>query len=691
MSKINRIGRPLATAVIALSIVASSLVATAQPAAAVGTIVPYANTPGSVVSPNFTMTANATPILVESFNGIHYARFSFSGTADIVVTASAAITSRSVSPTALAIATTVVGSALSFSIAQDRRLIVKVNAFANLIIIADPLEVSPPAPGNANVKNVMDFSPDATGATISTTQIQAAIDWVSANHATKPILYFPAGTYLSGTLKLKDFVQLYLSSGAILKGTANYLDYPLTNYNIYNSRAFIMAEDVHDVAIFGRGVIDGQGKQLHTNWGVNWSSSRLFSVYFAGVTTGSISDVIIRDSRFWHTTVMFSTAISITNLKMISPPVTVSGVTPKNTDGVNIGSSSDVTVDRALIYNNDDGSSIGSDLINGNALDAHDITFTNSVIYTGAANGLRLSPVVASGRTLYDIHYSYNYIVRAQDSAIAANTAAGYATPGSVRNITYDHIYVQSSGTRNFDLALLQTGSGPRRDILFSDMYFDTFGGSHSRVQGFDASSIVSNYYFRNLYIAGVLRTTLAAAQIDTNAFTSNITVLGAATSSLSATGVTPIANLQTYDLEATSDYDWVLPNVDQRNASTRIAITGAATYFQDAANYPRFSYDTGTTFVGPQTKQAYYRYSAPVTTISVPAGSGTVSLWVGAGGAVADATLTVTMPGATTSVQTFGGRQLFTFVYAASAPTTIQATLTKGSNANVGIFAVGQ
>lgn len=91
---------------------------------------------------------------------------------------------------------------MSFSISQGRRLIVKVNEFADLIIAADPLESGQPTLGAADVKNVMDFSPDAAGAAISTSQVQAAIDRVSANHTSKSVLYFPAGIYKLGTINL---------------------------------------------------------------------------------------------------------------------------------------------------------------------------------------------------------------------------------------------------------------------------------------------------------------------------------------------------------------------------------------------------------------------------------------------------------------------------------------------------------
>lgn len=59
-----------------------------------GTVVTYPTTAAALASTTLSMTVNGSSVFVESINGVSYARFSFGGTADIVVTAAAAVTSR---------------------------------------------------------------------------------------------------------------------------------------------------------------------------------------------------------------------------------------------------------------------------------------------------------------------------------------------------------------------------------------------------------------------------------------------------------------------------------------------------------------------------------------------------------------------------------------------------------------------
>jgi len=115
----------------------------------------------------------------------------------------------------------------------------------------------PPAPSATEaaaaggvVHNVKAFGAIGDGATKDTQALQAAID--AAERAGGGTVYFPPGTYLSGTLFLKSNVTLHLEAGATLLGSTDIKDYA-------SHRSLIHAEDVRNIAITGRGTIDGQG------------------------------------------------------------------------------------------------------------------------------------------------------------------------------------------------------------------------------------------------------------------------------------------------------------------------------------------------------------------------------------------------------------------------------------------------
>ena len=112
--------------------------------------------------------------------------------------------------------------------------------------------------------NVRDIGAAADGKTLCTEALQQAIDRCST--AGGGTVFFPPGTYLSGTLFLKSHVTLNLAAGATLLGSPRQADYPVTlpkkvksRANFYNTRSLIYAEDLDCIAITGRGTLDGNG------------------------------------------------------------------------------------------------------------------------------------------------------------------------------------------------------------------------------------------------------------------------------------------------------------------------------------------------------------------------------------------------------------------------------------------------
>ena len=85
-----------------------------------------------------------------------------------------------------------------------------------------------------------------------TATIQKAID--SASQAGGGTVYVPAGNYRCGQLQLRSHVTLHLEAGATLWVSADKADYKRGN-------TFLLAQDQNDVAIEGRGTIQGTGAE----------------------------------------------------------------------------------------------------------------------------------------------------------------------------------------------------------------------------------------------------------------------------------------------------------------------------------------------------------------------------------------------------------------------------------------------
>ena len=94
----------------------------------------------------------------------------------------------------------------------------------------------------------------------ATEAIQRAIDRASA--AGGGAVRIPAGKYVTGGLLLKSGVSLELDEGATLLGSTNVADYAATR-----NHALVFAEGARDIAIRGKGTIDGRGG--HFPFGVN--------------------------------------------------------------------------------------------------------------------------------------------------------------------------------------------------------------------------------------------------------------------------------------------------------------------------------------------------------------------------------------------------------------------------------------
>lgn len=104
------------------------------------------------------------------------------------------------------------------------------------------------------------------GSTLVTTIIQQAIDEAAASGG--GVIYFPAGTYLTGAIRLKSNITLHLDAGAVLKFSDNpdhYLPFVEMRWEGTVMKSFsplIYARGEDNISIEGRGLLDGQG----ANW-----------------------------------------------------------------------------------------------------------------------------------------------------------------------------------------------------------------------------------------------------------------------------------------------------------------------------------------------------------------------------------------------------------------------------------------
>ena len=114
--------------------------------------------------------------------------------------------------------------------------------------------------------NIKEYGAEGDGVHIDSPAINAAIE--AAHVAGGGTVYFPAGTYLSYSIRLKDNISLYLDHGAVIKAAVpnekEHYDLPEENTSNYQDfghshwkNSLIWGIGLHDISIQGFGLIDG--------------------------------------------------------------------------------------------------------------------------------------------------------------------------------------------------------------------------------------------------------------------------------------------------------------------------------------------------------------------------------------------------------------------------------------------------
>jgi len=157
----------------------------------------------------------------------------------------------------------------------------------------------------ANIQDVVEHGAASDGKTLATEAIQRAIDACAAEGG--GVVRFPPGRYLSGTLVLRSGVTLSLDEGATLLGSTDLKDYPhktpafrslMTEYKNV-TQSLIYAERAKNIAIRGKGCIDGQGAAFPRVSGAEGLLKRPFIIRMIECRNVLVEGVSLRNSASW--------------------------------------------------------------------------------------------------------------------------------------------------------------------------------------------------------------------------------------------------------------------------------------------------------------------------------------------------------------------------------------------------------
>lgn len=465
------------------------------------TVVVHPDLPGALRSPLYAVTANGNPLFVEKLAKfspemqVHYAHVSLAGTgsAQFSVTVNEAFSSHTLSPKSRNIATARAGNVLTFE-SGPSYLILQVDDKELLFILIDAAEVNPPRLGDANVKSIADYGVDATGATLVTSKVQAAID--EASGATRNVLYFPPGKYTVGELWLRSDMTLYLAGGALLQGASAAGDFATGSGGVDIegcSHGMLRMYQVSNTKILGRGVIDANGKNIRAQ-----NDTKINLIKIEQSHDILIDGITVRDPSFWNTLVYRSDRVTIQNYKMINcRPITKIW---NNTDGVNFDESTNGTLSNAFLYTGDDSMAVKNEEASG-TVDTRNILHEKVVCYSNSVCGKIGTKTM--GQSIDGVVFRDIDVVKA---GRALNIDA-YDT-AVVQNTRYENIRIEAADS---SLIALSSDEPPSwrtaaNQSIIKDTHFVNVTSDVDKpinLHGRSSAVNISGVFFDNLIVAG--------------------------------------------------------------------------------------------------------------------------------------------------------------------------------------------
>jgi polygalacturonase len=359
--------------------------------------------------------------------------------------------------------------------------------------------------------NVLDYGAVPDGQTKATAAIARAVAACAA--AGGGTVEFPAGRYLTGSIQLESNLTLNLEAGATLLYSGDPADSPLVPSRWEDTTAFthaplIYANGKENIAIVGRGTLDGQGANWW--WRSSHTSARSASVRPAQAAWQKIYDRTQAGEKFtaadftlaaeylrpslvqpYHCKNVLIEGVTLTESPMwmlhplYSENVEVRGVTFRsdgpNTDGIDIDSCRDVRISDCFFATGDDCIVIksGRDADGRRvARPTEHVTITNCVMYQG--HGAIVIGSESSG-DIRDIAAS-NIVAKGTDRGIRIKSQRGRG--GVIENVRCDNFVIEDALTEAIEITTLYTHVPPEplseRTPVFRNLSFSNLTIIHA-------------------------------------------------------------------------------------------------------------------------------------------------------------------------------------------------------------------
>lgn len=374
------------------------------------------------------------------------------------------------------------------------------------------LSVNQPNTGSsADVENtgqtlsIVDCGAVADGVTLNTQAIQATIDQVSSLGGGTVLV--PSGVYLTGSIWLKDNVNLHLEAGAVIKGSPDISDYCAADCCPQNEAEIgwgdymsgghlILGVEVRNVSITGQGRIDGNSDAfLLDENGKCWSDKSKIPnrpgqmIWFVDSKDIKVKDVEIADAPYWSLFILNCEDIKVDGCYVHTKRKEYHTF---NGDGIDIDRCRNVSVSNCRVDTSDDCITLRASTAHRlqNPMDCELVTVTNCNL-SSSCNAIRLGvgegnihDAVLSNITITDTKQAFNivgayvkgnrgtdiYGIRFNNIKVEANELVRihhmYSPQASIRDIVFNGI----SGTAPDVSHIWAKQAAPFKNIVFNDV-----------------------------------------------------------------------------------------------------------------------------------------------------------------------------------------------------------------------------
>ncbi len=340
--------------------------------------------------------------------------------------------------------------------------------------------------------DVRTFGATGDGQTNDQAAIQAAID--ACSQAGGGTVYFSVGDYLSGTVRLRSHVTLYLDAGATLWASTDPSDYVSStadpqHYASERLGHLLVADDVERIAIVGAGTIHGQGTEDYHYTDAEKPSFRMGLILFRRCQNVTMRGITILYSDAWTVHLKRCETVFIDGVTILN------NIFRLNSDGIDPDSCQDVHISNCHIVAGDDCIVLKTE----EPYPCENVVVTNCTLET-TCTALKLG--TGSRGDFRDIHFS-NCTIRNTGVGVGFFVKDG----GTVERVTFSNLSIETFSRDEskfpdypifMDIEKRHPHSqvGRIRDVVLRDVQIH--GGSGVLIQGMPESRI-ENLTLQNL------------------------------------------------------------------------------------------------------------------------------------------------------------------------------------------------